>query len=187
VRAVGVEYNPDMVTLSRRNAERAGVSDKATFVQADIFQADLSRATVLTLFLLTDLNLRLRPTILSLKPGTRVVSNTFGMGEWAPDQTFELNCTYCTAYLWIVPAKAEGRWQSPTGKFAFKQEFQKVTGTLKVGNSAVAIPIANGIVRADEISFTAGNSQYRGRVSETAIEGTVRSGGNSVAWRARRS
>src|SRR5262250_2874348 len=100
--ARGIEYNPDMVALSRRNAEKAGVSGKAIFQEADIFKTDLSKATVITLFLLTDLNLRLRPTILTLKPGTRVVSNTFRMGEWEPDQTVELGCDpYCTAYLWI--------------------------------------------------------------------------------------
>ena len=105
-----------MVALSRRNAAKAGVSDKATFVEADIFRSDLSPATVITLFLLTDLNLKLRPTILTLKPGTRIVSNTFRMGDWEPDQTVELGCdTYCTAYLWIVPARVEGRWKTARG------------------------------------------------------------------------
>src|SRR6266513_2493154 len=86
-RALGIEFNPDMVALSRRNAAKAGLSDKATFVEADIFRSDLSPATVITLFLLTDLNLKLRPTILTLKPGTRIVSNTFRMGDWEPDET----------------------------------------------------------------------------------------------------
>src|SRR5258706_13839907 len=127
-RALGVEFNPDMVALSRRNAAKAGVSDKAIFVEADIFRSDLSPATVITLFLLTDLNLKLRPTILTLKPGTRIVSNTFRMGDWEPDQTVELGCdTYCTAYLWIVPARVEGRWKTAQGELALKQEFQKVS------------------------------------------------------------
>ncbi|MGB7587638.1 MAG: class I SAM-dependent methyltransferase, partial [Solirubrobacterales bacterium] len=143
VRALGIEFNPDMVALSRRNAAKAGVGDKASFVEADIFKSDLSRATVVTMFLLTELNLRLRPTILSLKPGTRVVSNTFRMGEWEPDQTIELGCdTYCTAYLWIVPARVEGQWQTSRGELALKQEFQKVSGTLKSGN--VVSPISRG-------------------------------------------
>src|SRR5881628_2174365 len=121
-RALGVEFNPDMVALSRRNAAKAGVSDKATFVEADIFRSDLSPATVITLFLLTDLNLKLRPTLLTLKPGTRVVSNTFRMGDWEPDQTVELGCdTYCTAYLWIVPARVEGRWKTAQGELVLKQ------------------------------------------------------------------
>src|SRR6266702_3620430 len=84
-RALGVEFNPDMVELSKRNAAKAGVSDKASFVEADIFRSDLSPATVITLFLLPDPNIKLRPTILTLKPGTRVVSNTFRMGDWEPD------------------------------------------------------------------------------------------------------
>ena len=184
-RTRGIEYNPDMVVLSRRNAEKAGVSDKATFVQADIFQSDLSRATVITLFLLTELNLKLRPAILSLKPGTRVASNTFKMGEWEPDETFELGCdAYCTAYLWIVPARAEGKWRIPQGELTLKQEFQKVTGTLR--NGASTLPISSGRLRGDEISFMAGGSEYRGRVGDRAIEGTVRSGGSNSAWSARR-
>ena len=185
VRAMGVEYNPDMVALSRRNAAAAGVGDKAIFVQADIFQTDISKATVITLFLLTDLNLKLRPTLLTLKPGTRVVSNTFKMGEWEPDQSFELGCdTYCTAYLWTVPARVEGRWQLAKGELALKQEFQKVTGTLK--NGASATQITNGRLNGSEISFVAGRSEYRGRVNDKTMEGTVSNGGNSSTWSARR-
>jgi SAM-dependent methyltransferase len=184
-RAMGVEYNPDMVALSRRNAAAAGAGDKATFVQADIFQTDISRATVITLFLLTDLNLKLRPAILSLKPGTRIVSNTFKMGEWEPDQSFELGCdAYCTAYLWIVPARVEGKWQFGKGELVLKQSFQKVTGTLSDGGSA--LPIANGRLDGSEISFVAGGSEYRGRVTGKAIEGTVRNGAGSGPWSARR-
>src|SRR5258706_14531140 len=121
-RALGIEYNPDMVALSKRNAAKAGVSDKASFVEADIFRTDLSPATVITLFLLTDLNLKLRPTILTLKPGTGIVSNTVGIGDWERDQPAELGCeTYCTAYLWIVPARVEGRWKTAQGELALKQ------------------------------------------------------------------
>ena len=184
--AVGIEYNPDMVALSRRNAEKAGVSGKASFQEADIFKTDLSKATVITLFLLTDLNLKLRPTILTLKPGTRIVSNTFRMGEWEPDQTVDLGCdTYCTAYLWIVPAKVEGSWKSGAGELALKQDFQKVSGTLKSGN--VSAPITRGRINGDSISFSAGGAEYRGRVHGNAIEGTVKSEGKSSAWKASRS
>jgi len=183
--AMGVEYNPDLVALSQRRAAEAGVGDKATFVQADIFKTDISKATVITLFLLTDLNLKLRPALLSLTPGTRVVSNTFRMGEWEPDQAFELGCdAYCTAYLWIVPAKVEGTWQLPKGALTLKQEFQKVTGTLQNGGSA--LPIAVGRVNGSEISFMAGGAEYRGRVGDGTIEGTVITGGSSAAWSARR-
>jgi len=184
-RAQGIEYNPDMVVLSRRNAAAAGVSDRATFAQADIFRSDFSQATVITLFLLTDLNLRLRPTLLSLKPGTRIASNTFKMGEWEPDQVFELGCdTYCTAYLWIVPAMVEGRWQLAQGDLVLNQEFQKITGTINTGASSVQI--SGGRLRGDEISFVAGGSEYRGRVNGTIIEGTVKSGSGTTTWGALR-
>ena len=184
-RALGIEYNPDMVTLSRRSAAAAGVSDKATFMQADIFQSDISQATVITLFLLTDLNLKLRPRLLSLKPGTRIVSNTFKMGDWDPDQSFELGCdTYCTAYLWIVPARVESTWQLPNGELMLRQEFQKVTGTLR--NGASAVPISSGKLRGDEVRFAVAGAEYRGRVGDKTIEGTVKSGGNPGAWSAHR-
>ena len=113
-KALGIEYNARMVELAKRNAARAGVADRATFVEGDIFASDFSEATVLTLFLLPEINLRLLPTILNMKPGTRVVSNSFDMGSWKPDQTAEVtrDCkTYCQALLWIVPAKVEGTWQ----------------------------------------------------------------------------
>ena len=184
--ALGIEYNPDMVVLSKRNAEKAGVSGKANFVEADIFKSDLTKATVITMFLLTDLNLRLRPTILTLKPGTRIVSNTFRMGEWEPDQTVELGCdTYCTAYLWIVPARVEGSWKSGPGELVLKQDFQKVSGTLKTGN--VSAPISRGTLNGDQITFMAGGAEYRGRVNGNAIEGTVKSDGKSSPWKASRS
>jgi len=184
-RALGVEFNPDMVALSRRNAAEAGVSGKASFVEADIFKSDLSRASVITLFLLTELNLKLRPTILSLKTGTRVVSNTFRMGEWEPDQTAELGCdSYCTAYLWIVPARVGGRWQTPQGELTLEQEFQKISGTLKSGN--VAAPISKGGLRGDQVTFMAAGAEYRGRVNANTIEGTVKTAGKSDGWKATR-
>ena len=109
VRATGIEYNPDMVELSNRNAAAAGVGDKVKFMKADLFETDLSQATVITMFLLPTINMKLRPTILNLKPGTRIVSNTFTMEDWQADETATINdsgCTsWCTALLWIVPAK----------------------------------------------------------------------------------
>ena len=115
VRATGIEYNPDMVELSKRNAEKEGVDGQAEFTKADLFETDFSKATVITMFLLPDINLRLRPKILDMKPGTRVVSNTFTMGEWEADETStvaEASGYYRTALLWIVPAKVEGTWKS---------------------------------------------------------------------------
>src|SRR5437773_6914190 len=117
-KALGIEYNPDMVELSKRNAAKEGVSDKASFLKADLFESDFSQATVITMFLLPEINLKLRPKILDLKPGTRIVSNTFTMGEWNADETALItdNCySWCTALLWIVPAKVAGTWRSPQG------------------------------------------------------------------------
>src|SRR5688572_31691944 len=123
-RSMGVEYNPDMVALSKRNATEAKVTDKATFVQADLFETDFSKANVITLFLLPSINMRLRPTILNMRPGTRVVSNTFTMEDWQADETSTIggDCTsWCTALLWIVPAKVEGTWKLPQGQLTLKQ------------------------------------------------------------------
>src|SRR5262245_41805777 len=129
-RAMGVEYNPDMVEFAKRNAQKEGVADKATFVKADLFETDFSKATVITMFLLPDINLKLRPKILDLKPGTHIVSNSFTMGDWKEDERAELGqnagCTvsWCTALLWIVPAKVAGTWQIPNGEVTFKQQYQ---------------------------------------------------------------
>ena len=181
-RALGIEYNPDMVELSKRNAEQAGVGGKATFVKADIFESNYSDATVLTMYLLPSLNLKLRPKILDLKPGTRIVSHSFDMAEWTPDliETSENR----TAYMWIVPAKVEGTWQSAQGELALRQTFQMVTGTLKSGNNT--LNITNGKLRGDQITFTAGNAEYTGRVIGNSIEGSVK-GGSSSNWSATRA
>jgi len=187
-RAFGIEYNPDMVELSKRAAAEAGVGEKATFEKADLFETDFSKATVITMFLLPDINLRLRPKILDLKPGTRIVSNSFTMGEWTADDTVTVteDCsTYCTAYLWIVPAKAAGEWQSAQGELTLGQEFQMVTGSLK--NGVVSTPIAGGKLLGDQISFTAGSAHYAGRVNGSTIEGTVASNGKAEKWSASRA
>jgi hypothetical protein len=187
-RAHGIEYNPDMVELSKRNAAKEGVSDKASFAKADLFESDFSQATVITMFLLPDINIKLRPKILDLKPGTRIVSNSFTMGEWKSDDeaTVKDGCaSYCTALLWIVPAKVGGAWKTPQGELTFKQTFQMISGTLKSGN--VAAPITNGKLNGDQISFTAGGAQYTGRVSGNTIEGTVKAGGADSNWNATRA
>jgi hypothetical protein len=179
-RALGIEYNPDMVELSRRNATEAGVSERAQFQQADIFQTDFSKATVVTMFLLPDLNLKLRPKILDMRPGTRVVSNSFTMDDWEPDQreTIEKDCTsWCTALFWIVPAKVDGTWKMPNGTLTISQKFQNFTGTLG------STPITAGKLRGDEISFTAGSAKYTGKVNGTKIDGTVSGGGTWSATR----
>jgi precorrin-6B methylase 2 len=188
-RSTGIEYNPDMVELSKANAVKAGVAGKATFLKADLFETDFSQANVITLFLLPDINLKLRPKILDLKPGTRIVSNTFTMGEWKDDETATVDETagcsyYCTAHLWIVPAKVAGTWHFTQGELTLAQEFQMVHGTLKSGNDT--LPISNAKLRADQISFGAGGANYAGRVNGNAIEGTVTAGGNTAKWSATR-
>jgi hypothetical protein len=181
VRAMGVEYNPDMVALSRRNAEKAGATGMASFVEGDIFQTDLTKATVITLFLLPDLNVKLRPTLLGMKPGTRVVSNTFRMGDWSPDEAFELGCgSYCTAYLWIVPARVAGQWKSAQGDLEFKQEYQTLSGLLG------AAPISASKLAGDQISFSANGMQFSGRVAGDSIEGSFKSATGNGPWKATR-
>ncbi|MGZ8467765.1 MAG: class I SAM-dependent methyltransferase, partial [Candidatus Binatia bacterium] len=183
-KALGIEYNPEMVELSKRNAAKEGVSDKASFVKADLFESDFSQAQVITMFLLPDINIRLRPKILDLKPGTRIVSNSFTMGDWSADETANVKegcASYCTAHLWIVPAKVQGIWQTSQGELTLKQSYQMVTGTLK------SSPIANGKLSGDQISFSAGGVEYSGRVNGNSIEGVVKGGGSWKATRAGKS
>ncbi len=183
-KALGIEYHPDMAELSKRNAAKEGVSDRATFLNGDIFQSDFSQATVVTMFLLSSLNLKLRPTLLDMKPGTRIVSNTFDMGDWKADQIEHVTdgCTgYCRAYLWIVPAKVEGSWTMGQGELVLEQKYQMITGTLKTGN--VVAPITDGRLDADQITFRAGGTEYTGWVKGNAMEGTVK-GGAGAKWQA---
>jgi precorrin-6B methylase 2 len=171
-RALGVEYNPDMVALSKRNAEKEGVSATATFVKADLFETDFSKASVITMFLLPSLNLKLRPKILNLKPGTRVVSNSFTMDEWQAEETVtlgaETGCTsFCTAYFWIVPAQVAGSYKIPQGELKLAQRFQMLTGTLSADGKSFPV---EGRVRGEDITFTAGGKEYRGRMNGKSLE-----------------
>ncbi len=186
-RAYGIEYNPDMVELSKRNAVKEGVAARATFEKADIFASDYSKATVITLFLLPELNVKLRPTILDMKAGTRVAANSFDMGDWKPDQTarVEGNCTsWCTAYLWIVPAKVEGAWKLAHGELTLTQQYQTIAGTLRMADKTLAI--SSGKLSGENISFNVGGVQYRGRVRGDAMAGTLAVGATRSPWRASR-
>ena len=182
-RALGIEYNPDMVELSKRNAAAAGVTDKATFVKADIFESDFSKATVITMFLLPSLNVQLRPKLLDLAPGTRIVSNSFTMEAWQDDDTatIEQGCTsWCTAHFWIVPAKAEGTWHLAQGDLALTQQFQMISGSLG------STPISSGKLRGNQIAFSVGDAQYTGQVNGASMQGTIKGGQGgkwSAAWR----
>jgi hypothetical protein len=172
-RALGIEYNPDMVELSKRNAEKEGVTGKASFIKAGLFETDFSRASVITMFLLPDINLKLRPKILALKPGTRIVSNTFTMGDWQADKTATLtsdagcNTSWRTALLWIVPARVAGIHKLPQGELTLKQQFQTLSGSLSTEGKTFAL---EGKVRGEEIAFTAGGREYRGKMNGKRLE-----------------
>jgi precorrin-6B methylase 2 len=171
-RALGIEYDANMVELSRQNAARERLAGRATFREADLFATDFSAATVITMFLLPSINLKLRPTLLGLKPGTRIVSNTFTMDEWQPDETATLDqdsgCeSWCTALLWIVPARVAGNYSLAQGELVLKQEFQKLSGTLRTGEKTFAV---QGRVRGEEVEFRAGGRKYHGHMQGTALE-----------------
>ena len=195
----GVEFNPDMVKLSERNAAKEGVSDRAKFINGDIFQTDFSKATVLTLYLLPSLNMKLRPTILKMQPGTRVVSHAFSMDDWQPDQTE--NVEGRTAYLWIVPARVEGTWRwniTPGQKeteLELRQQFQNVEGLARLADGRMG-QVRNIRLQGDQLSFSileitgyggTARRDYTGRVSGDTIQGEFRIGdGSEVKWTAHR-
>ncbi|MBI3043596.1 MAG: class I SAM-dependent methyltransferase [Betaproteobacteria bacterium] len=198
--AFGVEYNPDMVALSERAAAKEGVADKVKFIRGDIFETDFTRATVLTLYLLPSLNVKLRPTILRMKPGTRVVSHAFSMDDWQPDQT--ANVEGRTAYLWIVPAPVEGTWRwSVSGpgprnyELALRQQYQQVEGLARLDGKMGQLRDVK--LQGDRISFsiheitgTSGTVRrdFTGRVSGNTLQGVMKlpDGAGEVKWSATR-
>ena len=186
---LGVEFNPDMVALSEQLAREAGVSDRAKFVQGDMYAADISKATVLALFLLPHNLQQLQDKFLALPPGTRIVMNTFTLPGWEADatETIANNCSsWCTSLLHIVPARVAGTWRFDGGELVLAQEFQKVSGTETA--RGVSTTIADGRLRGAEISMVAGGTTYTGRVEGDRVTGTARSAdGASRAWVATRS
>ena len=185
-RAVGIEYNPEMVALSMKNAEEAGVSEKTKFLKADLFESDFSEATVITMFLLPEINLKLRPRLLDLKPGTRIVSNTFTMGEWEPDvevTTEDTSTSWYTALMWIVPAKIDGTWKLGEDELNIRQEFQMFYGTFKHGDKTSNI--SEGRINGDTITFKIDGATYTGHMTgKNAILGTVTSSSTKSDWSA---
>ena len=182
VRAHGIEYDAKMVDLARRNAEAAQVAAMATFAKADLFETDLSKATVVTMFLLPGINMQLRPRLLGLKPGTRIVSNTFTMQDWSPDRSGAIEpCErWCFAYLWIVPAQVSGTWRTPDGTLLLTQRFQKVSGVLG------SAPLVDARLRGVELTFSIGLVRYSARVNGNQMIGNVTQEGKAIEWRATR-
>ena len=199
--ARGIELNPDLVNLSRQQAEAAGVSARASFEQADIFKSEFSDATIVTLFLLPELNVRLRPTLLKMAPGTRIVSNSFRMGDWEPDETTratkEEGCTsFCSAYNWVVPVDIAGNWEldrtlstgQPPGVLALAQTYQRLSGSLRrLSNDATSAtgdriePLLDARIDGATFSFTIGDERYTGTRTGNLLHGMVN---DARPWRA---
>lgn len=185
VRAHGIEFNPDLVALSQRNALQEGVAELGTFEQGDIFESDFSDATVVTLFLLPSLNIKLRPILLDMKPGTRVVSNSFDMEEWEPDERADAGeecLSFCDALMWIVPARVDGRWRLGDGELELTQTFQMLSGTLT--RNGQALPLTDARMKGAEVTFIVDGQRYHGEVSGETMSGTIEGG---EAWSASRS
>jgi hypothetical protein len=177
-RAWGIEYNKDLAALAQRNAQRAGVAERVRIVHGDIFKEDFSKATVVTMYLLEELNAQLRPTILAMKPGTRVLSNTFSMGDWEPDQVIRV--TNGTGYFWTVPANVAGLWTlsglDETGNATLKldQNFQRIGGTLTLGSKTQNLLGAR--MDGAELHFSFINANGQLKAVKVIVNGQVLSG-----------
>lgn len=185
-RALGIEYNPDMVAVARENAEKEAVGKLVQFVKADVFEYDFSKATVVTMFLLPELNMKLRPKLLNMKPGTRILTNTFTMQDWKADETISTGITedrWNKAYMWIVPAKVKGTWSLNNGdELVLDQKFQVLTGSLK--SAGKNTPLVSGKLRGNEITFTAGDQVCKGTVSGKKMQGSFELKGKTGTWSA---
>jgi precorrin-6B methylase 2 len=184
---LGVEYNPELVEYSKRAAREAGVADKASFVQGDMYAADISKATVLALFLLPGNLEKLAPKFLKLPIGARIVANTFWIEDWEADETLTLteNCeNWCTAKLFIIPARIEGKWRVEDGELSLMQKYQMVSGTYTSSRGGTSAVI--GRLRGDRLTLTVGDTKYEGRVAGDAIDGANRTDSNGAAMRATR-
>jgi len=193
-RSMGVEYNPDMVAFAQKNAQAAGVVGKAQIVHGDIFVTDFTQATVLTMYLLPSLNMRLRPQILAMRPGTRVVTHAFNMEDWEPDESSDVDGR--RVYFWVVPANIAGRWAvelsggsgSEKVSLNFDQKFQKIEGVAYLGSVLAGLrePKLSGF----RISFAYVDSRgvrrdFTGRVTGATMEGSFRTdGGQEGRWSA---
>ena len=177
--SVGIEFNPDMAQFARRKVAEAGMTDKVKIITGDIFQEDFSAATVVTLYLMPHLNLKLRPIVLNMKPGTRVVSNTFNMGDWEPDET--MSDQHWRAFFWVVPAQIEGAWvmngmEGGPLRMNISQSFQKIGGTLTRGGQTLSMLGAK--LHGDEVKFQFITPDrkvhaFSGRAEGRRVTGTV--------------
>ncbi len=206
-RGFGVDLNKSLVTLSNRNAAKMGVANRAVFYERDLHETDLAKADVLTLYLLPEVNLMVRPRILALKPGTRLVSHDYGFGEWPPDVELTMDAPgkpvgrdqKSKVMFWVVPSRVAGKWvwQGPAGLYELQieQVFQKITGTLSAGGRRATIEKA--VLTGDHISFEAaldksdkgdrGRQEFSGKVINNAIAGNMRVAGAAQAWNATRT
>ncbi len=177
--AVGIEYNKEMADLAKRNTERAGVADKVKIINGDIFVEDFSKATVVTMYLLPDLNLKIRPTILKMAPGTRIVTNSFNMGDWEPDDT--VGTGYAQGYFWVVPGNAAGKWsligmegsQQPA-TLEITQRYQRVGGVLNIYGKSQ--PILGAALSGNRLKFSFTDHSNQSRIVEVTLNGNEFSG-----------
>ena len=206
-RAHGIEYDARLVELSQQNAAKEKLGERATFAKADIFASDFSQATVITMFLLPELNRRLRPNLLALKPGTRIVTNTFDMADWKRDATIEIGMgcmSYCKAHLWIVPATVGGRWQltreaekagTRRVDLALAQKFQMLSGSAladgapaaKGGKKRAAGDKVEGNVIGSEVTFVFGDARYDGTLKGDTMSGIFYGPVVDGTWQAKRA
>jgi SAM-dependent methyltransferase len=177
--AVGIEYNKEMAELATRNTQRAGVADKVKIINGDIFVEDFSKATVVTMYLLPDLNLKIRPTILKMAPGTRIVTNSFNMGDWEPDD--KVGTGYAQGYFWVVPGNAAGKWsikgvegsQQPV-TLELTQRYQRVGGTLNIYGKSQ--PILGGSLTGNRLKFSFLDQSNQSRIVDVTLNGNELSG-----------
>lgn len=186
-RGLGVEFNPEMVELSKRNADKEGVAHLAQFVQGDMYEADFSKASVLALFLLPENLRKLEPKFLKLAPGTRIVANTFGIDGWTPDRDENVGqaCTaWCRVLLYTVPAPVSGVWRKGAERYEFSQSAQRITGVRTYQRASKPL---EGRVEGERVRFSVAGSSYSGIVKGNRIEGTVEVKGRKRSWRATRA
>lgn len=177
-RAWGIEYNKDLAALAQRNAQRAGVADRVRIVQGDIFKEDFSQATVVTLYLLEELNAQIRPTLLAMRPGTRVLSNTFSMGDWEPDQVIQIKGG--TGYFWTVPASVAGVWtvngldNRGPAQLTLYQQFQRIGGTLSWGSQTQ--PVLGARLNGAHLHFSFINADGQLKAVQAHLQGELLAG-----------